>query len=509
MFGDQMNQRQEREDALLTNEAITEALRGGSPTSSNRRVDANALQLAVQSQGEFDELKQTSDLTQEGLGIENRMNAFKESKQEDLYDLNRRATELGMDADEQTLATSEFQHTMDQYDFTRQKELDRLDDTQRGNTDRLDAFAQSFEDRVFQDELAGNANPTQEEINAARVRARARTQGPEGRQAARRELVNLGASERAWNASAWGRRDVLAEATEAALTKSREEARDKRIEREGLWAVEFGEGDYSSTVADASGNLGPASKEVVEAQKRIISTTDKALQHLSRSGVNITDLAEDKDSRAIVDEVRAAFPTASMFTPVIKSFTESDGTVDLKGLRKALREGQRDIVLSQAGLNSSGGRASVAGGSTGGYAGGFEPGKRSPQAVAHAASTKEQAEKDLAQLASDVKASMDRRRALLEEVGKLKSPKAQAIADQFQELFTTGIDPGRAETRGSFFAGAKLGGSGGDPLGIEKMQKKFDEFDNWYQHVNPSSIDTAKNSSDLTQQLLQRMLESE
>lgn len=48
IFSDQMQDRIDREDTLLTNEAIAQALSGGPTTSNNRRVDAEALQLAVE-----------------------------------------------------------------------------------------------------------------------------------------------------------------------------------------------------------------------------------------------------------------------------------------------------------------------------------------------------------------------------------------------------------------------------------------------------------------------------
>lgn len=48
IFSGQMQDRINREDTLLTNDAIASALSGGPAVSKNRRVDANALQLAVE-----------------------------------------------------------------------------------------------------------------------------------------------------------------------------------------------------------------------------------------------------------------------------------------------------------------------------------------------------------------------------------------------------------------------------------------------------------------------------
>lgn len=48
IFSDQMQDRIDREDTLLTNDAISAALSGGPTVSKNRRVDANALQVAVE-----------------------------------------------------------------------------------------------------------------------------------------------------------------------------------------------------------------------------------------------------------------------------------------------------------------------------------------------------------------------------------------------------------------------------------------------------------------------------
>jgi len=48
IFSDQMQDRIDREDTLLTNDAIASALSGGPSVSKNRRVDAEALQVAVE-----------------------------------------------------------------------------------------------------------------------------------------------------------------------------------------------------------------------------------------------------------------------------------------------------------------------------------------------------------------------------------------------------------------------------------------------------------------------------
>jgi hypothetical protein len=505
LFANQMDANVAREDERLTNEAIAAALSGGPQVSGNRRVDAQALQESVQSKGTFDELMQTSDLTQTGLGIENRMNQFKESKQEDVFNLEKRATELGMDVDQAQLATEKFQQTMDKWDFNRTKELANLDDRQRVNSEGLDAFAQGFEDNIARQILSQQGpNPSQDQINAARVQARARMQGPEGRQAARQEMTRLGASERAWNASSWGRRDALAETTEQALLQSRAEARDKRIEREGIEAVTRGEGDFSLTVADEGGNLGGASKEVVEAQKRQIATEEKAVQTLSRNGVNTSDFGDEE--RQIINEVRAAFPTSSLFVPIVKSFTV-DGEMDAKALRTALATGQRDIMLAQANLAEStiGGTPRTGGGrGNATTVGKSNPGMRKPAEVARRASTPEQGERDLEQLARDVKAMMDDRLAKLQGL-QTEDKRVQNIADQFAGIFTNAKDPGKPQQVGGFLAGKVLGASD-EPLGIEELQKKVTDFDNWFKNVKK---DKGANSASRTDQLLQRMLNSE
>lgn len=498
-FSDQMQERVTLEDERLTNEAISAALSGGPQVSGNRRVDASALQSAVESKTRLGEFQQTSDLTQIGLGQNIERDQFILDNQDEVFKLDKRATELGMDADEASIALTSLQTTAAKYDFKRQKELNTLDDTQRVNSEGLDAFAQSYENQVAQQILSeqGIANPTQDDLNRVRVTARSRMQGPEGRQAARQEMIRLGASERAWNASSWGRRDVLAEATETALTKSRAEARDKRIELEGIHAVNMREGDFSSAVADPQGNLTAGSKAVLDAQKRVISNPTKALQHLSKSGVNISDLSDD--DKDLIEQVRAAFPTSSLFTPVVQGFIDERGNLDRTALSTALRTGQRDIMLAQANLSAG---PQTGGARTGGVGGGGrEPGLRTPASVSHAASTPEQAESDLQQLAQDVKSSMDNRLAKLQSL-QTDDKRVQDLANQFAGIFSEGKDPGKPQQIGGFLGGAILGASD-EPLTTKQMQKKFKEFDNWFKNVQQNK---GAGSAARTDKLLQRIL---
>lgn len=69
IFNNQMQDRIDREDQLLTNDAIATALRGGPQVANNRRVDANALQLAVErrAQGIRSEQAHETDLVTAGL----------------------------------------------------------------------------------------------------------------------------------------------------------------------------------------------------------------------------------------------------------------------------------------------------------------------------------------------------------------------------------------------------------------------------------------------------------
>jgi hypothetical protein len=499
----------DREDQLMTNEAISAALSGGPTVSSNRRVDPLALQKAVQSKGLYEEDIETSNLNQTGLGLSNRINKFTADNQEAVFKLEQEATRLGMDTDRQTQALNKFKLGVEQYDFKRQQKLNALDDTQRENIEALDAAGQRFEDEISAQLLAGTPNPTQEQINRARVEARARLQGPEGRQYLRKELVRIGGSEAAWEGSDAGRRDALAEQTAAAEAALRQEQRIKRIEREGLWNVQFGEGDYSTTVVDSAGNPGPGNEDVLKAQRNVISTEKKAIQHLNRSGVN-TSQFDDKDKEAI-EEVRAAFPTSSLFTPVVASWVEDDGSLDRKGMRKALSEGQRDMMLTRAGINLAGGGAGSGSGSGFGSdsnTGTREPGLRTPAEVVHAAATEEAAAENLRQLGQDVRASMKSRHDKLAAIqNTIKNPKAQAIANQFLGLFSTGKDPGRTQGTGSFFAGTTMGASD-EVLGVEDMQDQFKDFDQWFRHVDPANK-RKQGAAARADDLLKNLLESE
>ena len=501
ILNDQLQQRSDTEDERLTNEAISAALNGGPQVSGNRRVDAQALQKSVQSKGLFDEAIETSDLTQTGLGLSNELDTFRNENKEEVFNLEKRLTEAGIKKEESDTALSDYKLGVEKFALARTRKLAALDDAQRANTSSLDQFAQSYEDQITQEILQqqGITNPTVEDMNRVSVEAKGRAQGPEGRRAARQEMVRLGASEAAWDSSSWGEIDDRETAIADTVTASRVIARDKDIERRGLFNVNMDEGNYSHAVSDGAGNLGPASKEVIDAQTKVIGTPTKALEHLSDKGVFIEKILDDDDDKALIERVRAKFPTSSLFVPVVKGFVDAKGNLDRDSLTEALREGGRDILLSRANLKIPGGGGGTA---TSGGGGGREPGLRSPQEVVRAANTPEAAEEDLQQLAKDVQGSMNSR---LKKILNLETddPQVQALADQFAGIFSDGKDPGRDPGPQSFFNGRQIGASD-EVLGTVAMQEKFEDFDNWFQHVKPNEEATAE---DRTDRLLKSILE--
>lgn len=372
VLNDQLQQRSDTEDERLTNEAISAALSGGPQVSGNRRVDAQALQKSVQSKGLFDETIETSDLTQTGLGLSNELDTFRNENKEAVFDLEKRATELGMDADESTITLNNFKTRVGEYDHERTVQLNALEDTQRANVQALGVKEQSLEDQYAQEILHSTPGANQEQINQARVQARARVQGPEGRQALRQEHQRLGGSEQAWQASAAGRRDGLAEAAEASLQEAAEKRRQVDVENRGQWRVDIDNNNFASSVLGPDGQLASATKAVTDSQKEVISNPGKALQYLNRTGVNINNL--DDVDKEYIEEVRAAFPTSSLFGPVVKGYIDAKGNLDRKALRTALSTGQRDILLARAnvtaappvgGANTSGGAVFPAGDGSG------------------------------------------------------------------------------------------------------------------------------------------------
>lgn len=83
ILDDQLQKRIDTEDSRLTNEAIAAALQGGPRVSNNRRVDADALQLAVERQTASRRADQQlesnlagAELTQEGQRISNQVAQF-------------------------------------------------------------------------------------------------------------------------------------------------------------------------------------------------------------------------------------------------------------------------------------------------------------------------------------------------------------------------------------------------------------------------------------------------
>jgi hypothetical protein len=349
-----------REDQLMTNEAISAALSGGPTVSSNRRVDPLALQKAVQSQGLYKEDIETSDLSQTGLGLTNRINQFKADNQQEVHGLNMEATRLAMEADKSTIGRNNFANDVAQWNFENQQRIADLDEKQRVNVEALNSYEFDLEEQYRQDELTGLSNPSQEDINRATMRARARVQGPEGELALKSKWSDLGGSSTGFAATFAGGRGALADAA-AAREAEREITRQNELYAASTqWERDINDGYFGSSINDGAGNLIPTTPKELKRQKEAIGNPGKALQFLNANGVNIQNL-EDEDKDAI-EEVRAAFPASSLFMPVVRSWVEPDGALDRKGLRNALATGQRDILLARAGLSTEQGPADGPGG---------------------------------------------------------------------------------------------------------------------------------------------------
>ena len=71
LVGKRLDEGVTRENVQFTNQAIHDALTGGSRVSNNPRVDAKAVQEAIQSKDEFDSFIAGSKLLQTGFGYEN------------------------------------------------------------------------------------------------------------------------------------------------------------------------------------------------------------------------------------------------------------------------------------------------------------------------------------------------------------------------------------------------------------------------------------------------------
>ena len=138
IFSNQMQDRINREDQLLTNDAIAQALRGGPQVSNNRRVDASALQQAVSRRGQDIRAEETHEsdlisagLNQEGKRISNIQNQFIVDNQEETLRLEHALNQARLDNQQQQTTESKLRVEELQNQLQRATALGRLPRTLR------------------------------------------------------------------------------------------------------------------------------------------------------------------------------------------------------------------------------------------------------------------------------------------------------------------------------------------------------------------------------------------
>lgn len=157
IFSQQMQERVNQEDERLTNEAIATALRGG-PVSTNRRVDQNLLQQAIERRGSYDLDQELGALDVTGKGLTNQLNQFKV----DNYAEDR---DHQIKMDESLLATQEAQRQRWQTIAAREARTEAEAQALKANTAKVEDILYNQRPAQIRADLMNNPD-----IQAARAR---------------------------------------------------------------------------------------------------------------------------------------------------------------------------------------------------------------------------------------------------------------------------------------------------------------------------------------------------
>lgn len=329
IFSDQMDQQIAREDERLTNEAIAAALSGGPQVSGNRRVDADALQVAVERnlQGRRLEEAHTSDLetarlAQIGQGQTNDMNAFKISKQEEAYALERQLDQALL-ADRQQ-QTAESRLRVDDLRRRTQEAARAAEVENRLTTyfaeDQENEFKQRFEEEA--QSIDGWDQLTQDERDRLYRQRRDNVYLPEVNSDPYRGVKiakQLGFTPREYYASVPGQEDLAAQRL----------VQERQAER--LLAREEADADYIKLVDEAArtGNLknavpDPSAEGGFTFVKNAKQVTDGgATAYASSIGAD----PKDEEVANLIKTVKAAFPGEAAFRAMLKKSIDDDGNV--------------------------------------------------------------------------------------------------------------------------------------------------------------------------------------
>jgi hypothetical protein len=357
-----MQDRVDREDTLLTNEAIGAALNGGPTVSNNRRVDAEKLQLVVDRQSQSrradaEDVRQERSLeddllnsvgTREGQRLLNETNQFKVDHQEEVFNTEQKAAE----------AEAEYKRVQTQEGLLRMQESRRAVEQARRAQDAENAITDYYatgqeEDfRTRFDEEAKNIKGwdelTSDEQEAMYRQRRdnvymrdAESDPYRGVKIARK----LGYTPAEYYATSIGQEDLAAQRLVQEKQAENILAQEKEQEAvlESAQAV-VDHGDLSNVVPDSS----------IEGGFTFVKDAAKVSEQGAKAYARTLGLdMEEQEVKDLVNTARATFPAEAAFRTMLQKSVDEDGNV-IEGAEDRLFADQQKVrLLAESVVNKS------------------------------------------------------------------------------------------------------------------------------------------------------------
>lgn len=316
IFSNQMQDRITREDTLLTNDAIANALRGGPAVPTNRRVDAEKLQLAV----ERDRLGKRQQAGFEDDLLSSAVNRRLNSANAGIAEYNLETAPERWDYETKM---KDAQLELEQARVGQDQERLKIAQRQVAELDRIQKGREGFNAYIYGPELRDQADKEFEASLATDPRAANMT--PEQR-AGLREQARKSYRERfladPQNVYALGQRfglnDLEVEQYTGAGRDSRESAVMVRQSLADIAAANTAEATKVRSAAEAvAGN--DTSKILWNGSNWTWGTGENvnaAIEADTLARLNLK--ADDKETAGFVNAVKAKFPNASAFTAAME-----------------------------------------------------------------------------------------------------------------------------------------------------------------------------------------------
>ena len=343
---------QKVEDERLTNQAIADEIAGLGP-SSNRRVDQVVAQLARINRAEESDRSLQAPIDRQAGIFDNAIKEFTVANQEKVFNLEKDATEAdirGTEADiresEASIALKEAQGKIANSNFADQQRFAADQEAFANISNDLEVTgSENYLDQFVRPFLDEGEEPSKEDLRKASAAGFDHARSPEGRNEALRLGQERNLSSVAFNAGVFGQRDAATEAAqleEAAAQRTLDRERESREGKEEFFRQN---GDFKFTIMNENGGLETGTEAQIELEK--MATLDDAIDFINAGNgrdhqVNANHLKiankKNKQQRKALDSARRALPNRSMFVSAVQTYFDEDGTLDWKGLNRAMLE---------------------------------------------------------------------------------------------------------------------------------------------------------------------------